>query len=592
MSFDQLAPFLRRVQKPARYIGGEPGAVNAEEKKKAKPLRYALCFPDTYEIGMSHLGMKILYAAANRRTDVLCERVFAPDSDMESEIRKANLPLWGLESLEPICAFDIIGFTLQYEMCCTNVLNMLDLAHIPLRASNRTAAHPIVIAGGPCCVNPEPLAPFFDVFVLGEGEEVQDELLDLLIAHKQGTRDRLAFLAAAAKLEGCYIPAIHTDPSVRIRKRIVRDLDNAFFPDTFVTPLIEVVQDRASTELFRGCIRGCRFCQAGFMTRPVRTKAPETAEAQVRSLCANTGYDEINLSSLSTSDYEQLPELLEHMNEWTVPAKIKVSVPSLRIDAFSQEVMDKLALVRRAGLTFAPEAGTQRLRDVINKNITEAQILDTVRRAFAAGWTSVKLYFMMGLPTETDEDITGIADLAQKVVDEFYRNPDKPKGKGVTVSVSVAVFVPKPCTPFQWEAMDSREEILRKQALLRASIRSRKISLHTHDMETGLLEGVFARGDRRLADVIETAWQNGAKFDAWDDRFQPDIWKAAFRAHGLTYAGFLRERSETEPLPWDRFDYGVSAAFLLRERKKAYAEQTTANCREQCCGCGAGCGSV
>ena len=582
-NFEKLLPL---VQKPGRYTGGEPGSVMKDPDRV--PLRYALCFPDTYEIGMSNLAMKILYGLANAREDCWCERCFAPWVDMEALMRERNVPLWALESGGPLGDFDILGFTLQYEMSYTNVLNMLDLAGIHLRSEDRPDLAPLVIAGGPCACNPAPLAPFVDIFVLGEGEEISNELLDLLAEHKRAGSTKKAFLRAAAEIGGIYVPAIYEAPQV-IKKRIVRDLDACYFPEHFVVPLLEVVHDRTVTEIFRGCIRGCRFCQAGFLNRPVREKSPEVVDSQCRALCDNTGYEEVSLCSLSTSDYTHLPQLLDTMLDWAVPGKINVSVPSLRADQFPAGMMEKLAQVRRSGLTFAPEAGTQRLRDVINKNITEEQMLATARQAFSGGWTSVKLYFMIGLPTETDEDILGIAELAQKVVDEYYRNPDKPKGKGVQVSVSVASFVPKPFTPFQWEAMDSREEIARKQALLRGAIRSKKIKLTCHGCETSLLEGVFARGDGRLADVLELAWRRGARFDGWDDQFRPALWKECFEALGIEPGDYLRARISDEMLPWEHLDYGVTKAFLWRERERAYAARTTPNCREKCAGCGAGC---
>ena len=583
MPFLDFEPLLSRVQKPGRYTGGEPGSIMKDPRGVL--LRYALCFPDTYEIGMSNLAMKILYGLTNAREDCWCERCFAPWVDMEALMRAENVPLWALESGNALRDFDVLGFTLQYEMSYTNVLNMLDLADIPLRAENRPGLAPLVIAGGPCACNPEPLAPFVDIFILGEGEEVTDELFDLLAEHKRAGSSKKDFLHAASGLEGIYVPSIY-NPAKAVKKRIVHDLDTCYFPENFVVPLLEVVHDRTVAEIFRGCIRGCRFCQAGFLNRPVREKSPGVVDRQCRALCDNTGYEEVSLCSLSTSDYTRLPELLDGMLNWAVPGKINVSVPSLRADQFPPEMMEKLAQVRRSGLTFAPEAGTQRLRDVINKNITEEQILSTARQAFSGGWTAVKLYFMLGLPTETDEDILGIADLAQKVVDEFYRNPDKPKGKGVQVTVSVATFVPKPFTPFQWEFMDTREEIARKQALLRGSIRSKKVKLTCHGCATSLLEGVFARGDRCLADVLELAWRRGARFDSWDDQFKPALWTECFDSLGIDPADYLRAREKDEVLPWEHLDYGVTKSFLWRERERAYAARTTPNCREGCAGCG------
>ncbi|MDR1927572.1 MAG: TIGR03960 family B12-binding radical SAM protein [Oscillospiraceae bacterium] len=604
MALAQLEPLLRQVQKPGRYTGGEPGSVQKNAAETA--LRYALCFPDTYEIGMSHLGMKILYGLANARADCWCERVFAPWIDMEALLREHGLPLWGLESGDPIAGFDLIGFTLQYEMSYSNILNMLDLARIPLRSAERATLAPLVIAGGPCACNPEPLAPFFDLFVLGEGEEVSEELLDLLLEHKRNNSDKQTFLRAAARIPGIYVPALYEvnyngDGTVAavtpkenapfpVRKRIVEDLDGVYFPEQFVVPLLEVVHDRTVTELFRGCIRGCRFCQAGFLSRPVREKSHGTVDRQCRALCENTGYEEVSLCSLSTSDYQELPALLEELLAWTQEQKINVSVPSLRIDRFPKEMMERLALVRRSGLTFAPEAGTQRLRDVINKNITEEQILSAVRQAFGGGWTAVKLYFMLGLPTETQEDISGIAQLAQRIVDAYYQHPEKPKGKGVSVSVSAASFVPKPFTPFQWEPMDTCGQLREKQALLRASVGSKKISVSCHHVEISLLEGAFARGDRRLAAVLEEAWRRGARFDGWDDQFQPGLWEECFARCGLDPLFYTaRRRDFDEVLPWDHLDYGVSRRFLRREMERALCAETTPHCRERCAGCGIGC---
>jgi len=601
MPYHDYEKLLSRVQKPGRYAGGEPGSVMKDPATVA--LRFAFCFPDVYEIGMSNLALQIIYGLANVRGDCWCERVFAPWIDMEQRMREENILLWALESGDPIQRFDVIGFTLQYELCYTNVLNVLDLAGIPLRADKRMDLSPLIIAGGPCAYNPEPLAPFVDVFIIGEGEEIVNELLNLLAVHKAKGSGKMEFLRAAAQIHGIYVPSLYTilyhgdgiisemipqeNAPGTIKKRAIADLNRCYFPETFVAPLLEVVHDRAVAELFRGCIRGCRFCQAGFLNRPAREKLPQVVNEQCKSLCENVGYDEVSLCSLSTSDYAGLPELLDRLLDWTVPWCVNISVPSLRIDQFPLEMMERLALVRRSGLTFAPEAGTQRLRDVINKNITEEQVLATVRQAFGGGWTSVKLYFMLGLPTETPEDVAAIAQLAQAVVDEFYRNPEKPKDKGVQVSVSAATFVPKSFTPFQWEPMISREETREKQAILKASVTSRKIGVSTHDCEISLLEGVFARGDRRLADVLEEAWRRGARFDGWEDQFQPKLWAGCFANLGVDPQFYTtRQRGKEEVFPWDHIDCGVSKAFLWRERERAHAGQTTPHCREQCAGCG------
>lgn len=593
---------LSMVQKPGRYTGGELNSVikNPEDVD----IRFAFCFPDTYEIGMSHLGMKILYSLLNKREDTWCERVFAPWVDMEELMRKNDVPLFALESSDEIKDFDVIGFTLQYELCYTNVLNMLDLAGVPVRSADRKSLTPLVIGGGPCVCNAEPIADFFDLTLPGEGEEVLNELMDLFKEYKKKGASKEEFLKAAAKIEGVYVPSFYefsynddnTIKSVtpsngapeRVKKRIISDLNTVFYPESFVVPFIDIVHDRAVEEIFRGCIRGCRFCQAGFLYRPIREKSSDTVNKQCRSLCDTTGYDEISLSSLSTSDYTQLQSLLEGIFSWSEDDKVSVSLPSLRVDNFSDELMEKLQKVRKSGLTFAPEAGTQRLRDAINKNVTEREVIETSRKAFSGGWTNVKLYFMMGLPTETNEDVVGIADLAQKVVDEFYKNPNKPKGKGVNVSISVSCFVPKPFTPFQWEAQDTMEQLKAKQHLLLESVKSRKISVSYHDARTSFLEGVFARGDRRLCDVMERAWRKGCRFDSWDECFSFEKWMEAFEECGVDpYFYTSRKRSYDEILPWDHMDYGISNKFFQKEAEKAYQSVTTPHCREKCNACGA-----
>ena len=593
---------LPHVQKPARYTGGELNSV-VKDASKVK-LRYAFCFPDSYEIGMSHLGMKILYSLVNERDDAWCERVFAPWVDMEEEMRKNHVPLFALESGDALDKFDLIGFTLQYELSYSNVLNMLDLGNIPLRSKDRTSLTPIVVGGGPCACNPEPLADFFDIFLPGEGEEVTNELIDLLIEHKEKGSTKLEFLREAAKIEGVYVPAFydvayHEDGTIasvtpketapaRVKKRIISDLDSVYYPDKFVVPFVDIVHDRAVTEVFRGCIRGCRFCQAGFIYRPIREKKSETVNRQAKCLCETTGYDEVSLCSLSTSDYSQVEKLIPDMLSWAVPEKINVSLPSLRVDNFSEELMEELKKVRKSGLTFAPEAGTQRLRDAINKNVTEEEVLRTSAQAFRGGWTAVKLYFMMGLPTETLDDIAGIAELAQKVVNEFYKNPDKPKGKGVTVSVSVASFVPKPFTPFQWEPQDTMEQLVEKQKYLLENVHTHKIQVSWHQSQTSFLEGVFARGDRKLCDVIESAWRKGCKFDGWDEFFLFDKWTEAFKECGVDPSFYSnRRRDFNEILPWDHLDYGIRKEFLIAENKKAHESVTTPNCRQKCSACGA-----
>lgn len=597
-----MEQLLLTVQKPGRYSGGEINQVVKD--KNAVDVRFAFCFPDTYEIGMSHLGMKILYSLFNEREDIWCERVFAPWIDFEKVMRKENIPLFALESRDSIKDFDFVGFTLQYELSYTNILSMLDLGGIPLKSCDRGENDPIVVAGGPCTCNPEPLCDFIDIFFLGEGEQVDLEVIDLYKETKKKGGSKIDFLRAAAKIQGVYVPALYefsynADGTVsaitakyhapqKIEKRIEADLDKTYYPDRFVVPYIETVHDRAVQEVFRGCIRGCRFCQAGYIYRPVREKSADTVNRQARALCKNTGYDEISLSSLSTSDYTQLEQMLDEMLTWTDQDKVSLSLPSLRIDNFSEELLEKINRLRKSGLTFAPEAGTQRLRDVINKNITEEDILTSCRTAFKGGYTSVKLYFMMGLPTERDEDIIGIAELAQKIVDLYYAMPEKPKGKAVNVSISVANFVPKPHTPFQFEPQITREEMMRRQALLKDNIKSKKITFNYHENRTSFLEGVFARGDRRLGAVIEAAYKKGCRFDGWDECFNLDAWLEAFDECNVSpefYAN--RTRSFEEIMPWDHLDYRITKEFLIRENMAAHAERTTPNCREKCAGCGA-----
>ncbi len=598
----KLEPILEQVQKPARYIGGELGSIIKEPDKVS--VRFAFCFPDLYEIGMSHLGMKILYSIKNSREDIWCERVFAPAADMEAQMREHHTPLYGLESLEPIRDFDFIGFSLQYEMCYTTLLNMLDLAGLTVRSADRKNLAPIVMAGGPCACNPEPLADFVDLFVLGEGEEVNLELIDLYRQAKQEGCSKEEYLRRAAGIPGVYVPSLYDvtyreDGTIqaitpkegapaKVSKRIIRELDKVPFPKSFVVPFIDIVHDRSMLEVQRGCIRGCRFCQAGFIYRPIRDKSPETLNRDALNLSDTSGYDEVSLTSLSTSDYQGLEELLDNILPWTQERQINIALPSLRIDSCSEKLLAQIAKVRKSGLTFAPEAGSQRLRDAINKNLSEEEILSTCRAAFRNGYTSVKLYFMIGLPTETLEDVAGIADLAQKVVDAFYRLPDKPKGKGVQVTVSVACFVPKPYTPFEFEPQDTPEQLREKQRHLIANVRSRKISVKYHDSQTSVLEAALARGDRRLGPVLESAWRAGSRLDGWGEHFSMERWTQAFADHGLE-PGFYahRRRDYEEVAPWSHLDYGVSRRFLIGENKKAWDSTVTPNCREHCSGCGA-----
>lgn len=600
----KIEKLLLKVQKPGRYVGGELNSIMKD--KNEVEIRFAFCFPDIYEVGMSHLGMKILYSQLNTIPYVWCERVFAPWADMEEQMRTHSIPLYALESGDSLADFDIIGFTLQYELSYTNILNMLDMAGIPLKASDRKSLSQLVVAGGPCACNPEPLADFVDLFFIGEGEEVDCEVVELYRKFKMKNGTKQDFLRAAAQIQGVYVPSLYEvsyqeDGTVKavtardgapatVKKRVMMDLDKSYFPDRFVVPYIEIVHDRAVAEVLRGCIRGCRFCQAGFLYRPFREKSIEVINRQSHDLCENTGYDEVSLSSLSTSDYSKINDLLDQLLTWSEEEKTGISLPSLRVDGFSTEMMDKIKAVRRSGLTFAPEAGTQRLRDVINKNVTEEELLKTVNTAFGGGWTTIKLYFMIGLPTETMEDVQGIADLGQKVVDAFYSNENKPKGKGVKVSVSASCFVPKPFTPFQWEPQDTIETLHKKQHHLLSSVRSRKIEPSYHDADTSFMEAVFARGDRRLCPVLLQAQKSGIKMDGWKDFFSLEKWLSVFQQCDVDPAFYAnRRRSFDEVLPWDHIDYGIHKSFLIGECKKAYADTTTPNCREKCSSCGAAC---
>ncbi|OUN10606.1 TIGR03960 family B12-binding radical SAM protein [Flavonifractor sp. An9] len=596
-----LEHILPRVQKPARYTGGEYNAVVKDRRQV--DVRYALCFPDTYEIGMSNLGMRILYGVMNQMDGVWCERVFAPWGDMEEEMRREGILLYGLESGDSIADFDLIGFSLGYEMAYTNVLNMLDLAGLPLRSEERYGLSPIVIAGGTCAYNPEPLAPFVDIFVLGEGEDVSVEIIQLYRKAREECWSKDEFLAAAAQIPGLYVPSLyevsyrpdgtleqvvsHEGAPAVVTKRIVQDFDKSYFPVKTIVPSTEIVHDRVMLELFRGCIRGCRFCQAGYAYRPVRSRDPEILLKQGIEACKDSGYQEMTLSSLSTSDYRPLEHLCDGLLDWCEPNRVSLSLPSLRADNFSLGLMERVQHVRKSGLTFAPEAGTQRLRDAINKNVTEEDLLRSCRTAFSGGWSSVKLYFMLGLPTETDEDVLGIADLAEKVYKTWKEVTPNPK-RGVTITVSTAWFVPKPHTAFQWEPQITMEEYQRRVKLLREHMRGRSIKYNWHDSQTSFLEAVFARGDRKVADVIETAWRQGAKFDAWSEYFDFDRWLAAFEACGVDPAFYAnRTREKDELLPWDVTSVGVTKNFLWRERERAYEAVITPDCRVQCTGCGA-----
>ena len=596
-----LQRILPTVQKPARYTGGEYHQVvkNRDDVR----VRVAFCFPDTYEIGMSNVGMRILYGVMNEMDGVWCERVFAPWGDMEQAMRQHHLPLWALESQDPVRDFDMIAFTIGYEMAYSNILNMLLLAGVPLRSADRKGLHNMVFAGGVCTFNPEPLAPFIDFFSLGEGEESTPEIVALYDRAKAEGWSKDRFLKEVSAIPGVYVPSFyrheyHPDgtlarivpldgaPAV-LTKRIVEDLDHAYFPTQMIVPSTEIVHDRANLELFRGCIRGCRFCQAGFSCRPVRKKSPEVLYRQAVEMLESSGNNEITLSSLSTSDYRGLKALTDELLPYCEQNKVSMSVPSLRADNFSQELMEKIQAVRKSGLTFAAEAGTQRLRDVINKNLTEDEILTTCTKAFAGGWSSVKLYFMLGLPTETDEDVLGIAELVYKIILAWKEHASNKK-RGLRIRVATAYFVPKPHTPFQWEPQITPQEYLRRCRLLKEHFYSKSIEYDYHAPDLSRLEAVMARGDRRLADVIETAVQNGARLDGWDEYFRYDVWLDAFRQCGIDPEFYTtRGYGEDEVLPWDPIDVGVTKAFLLRERHRAYQDQVTPDCRHGCAGCGA-----
>ena len=594
---------LPAVQKPARYTGGEFNEIKKDLNDVR--VRVAFCFPDTYEIGMSNVGMRILYGVMNEMDGVWCERVFAPWGDMEKAMRENNLPLWALESQSPVKDFDMVAFTIGYEMAYSNILNMMNLAGIPLHAKDRKGLKGIVFAGGVCTFNPEPLAEFFDFFSLGEGEDSTVEIVSLYDRAKAEGWTKEQFLIEVSKIPGVYVPSFYrheynedgtlaaivplNGAPEKITKRIVEDLDNTYWPTKMIVPSTEIVHDRANLEVFRGCIRGCRFCQAGFSCRPVRKKSPEVLYRQAVETMEDSGHNEITLSSLSTSDYRGLKELTDELIPYCEAHKINLSVPSLRADNFSRELMEKLQTVRKSGLTFAPEAGTQRLRDVINKNLTEDEILNTCAQAFEGGWSNVKLYFMLGLPTETDEDVLGIAELVYKVV-QAWKEHGTNKKRGLRVHVATAYFVPKPHTPFQWEKQITPDEYLRRCRLLKSHFYSKAITYDYHAPDLSRLEAVFARGDRRLGPVIEEAVKNGARLDGWDEYFNYSCWFDALNTCGIDADFYtVRGYGEDEILPWDTIDVGVSKKFLKRERQRAYEAIVTPDCREGCAGCGANC---
>lgn len=611
MSMRKLAlsdEILLTIEKPARYIGNEVNAVM--KNKEDVDVRFCMCFPDVYEIGMSHLGIQILYDMFNQREDIWCERVYSPWPDLDKVMREKDIPLFALESQDPVKAFDFLGITIQYEMCYTNILQILDLSKIPMQAKDRTEEDPIVIGGGPCTYNPEPLAQFFDLFYIGEGETVYFDLMDAYKENKAKGGSRRDFLRKAAQIPGIYVPCLYQvtykeDGTVAsfepieenvpqtIQKQIVMDVTNTYYPKAPVVPFIKATQDRVVLEIQRGCIRGCRFCQAGMLYRPTRERDVEFLKEKAVEMLDGTGHEEISLSSLSSSDYSQLPELVNFLMEECGKRGVNISLPSLRIDAFSLDVMKKVQDIKKSSLTFAPEAGSQRLRDVINKGLTEEVILDGAGKAFEGGWSKVKLYFMLGLPTETEEDMKGIAHLCELIAERYYEIPKEERHGKCQITASTSFFVPKPFTPFQWAQMCREEEFLDRARVVReeihAQLNQKSIRYNWHEADVTVLEGILARGDRKVGAAILKAYENGALFDAWSEYFHPEYWKEAFRETGIDTDFYtVRERKDDEIFPWDFIDIGVSKQFLLREWKNAHNEKVTPNCRMQCSGCGAG----
>lgn len=598
---------LLTIEKPARYIGGEVNMTVKDPKKV--DVRFCMCFPDVYEIGMSHLGIQILYDMFNRREDTYCERVYSPWVDMDKLMRERNIPLFALESQDPVKEFDFLGITLQYEMCYTNILQILELSGIPIYAKDRTEEHPLVIGGGPCSYNPEPIADFFDFFYIGEGETAYNEIIDSYKEYKKAGKSRKEYLERVAQIEGMYVPAFYdvkykedgtiesftpnnTHAPRTVKKQVEMNLSDTYYPLKPLVPFIKATQDRVVLEIQRGCIRGCRFCQAGMIYRPTRERSIEYLKKYAHDMLSSTGHEEISLSSLSSSDYSCLQELVYYLIEEFGNKGVNISLPSLRIDAFALDVMSKVQDIRKSSLTFAPEAGTQRLRDVINKGLTEEAILGGAMKAFQSGWNKVKLYFMLGLPTETAEDVEGIAILSDRIAREYYTIPKDQRNGKVSITSSTSFFVPKPFTPFQWSRMITGSEYVEKQRFLKSKMKEqlnfKSIKYNWHEAEVTELEGVMARGDRRVSGAIYDAYQAGCLYDSWSEHFNYDKWMKAFEENGVDMAFYNgRERDEQEIFPWDFIDVGVTKAFLLREYKRAKAEKVTPNCKQACANCGA-----